>query len=114
MFSSLSHPNVVRLLGLYHNPTTNDAFMVMEYVALGSLYAVLRKASKLTYEDRLDMIISGCRGMVYLETKNIIHRDISARNLLVTKENDKYVCKISDVCVKKKIQQFNCVFFSLD
>ena len=70
----------------------------MEYVAKGSLYSVLRRECELiTYEDRLTMMITGCRGLVYLESKNIIHRDLSARNLLVTKENDGYVCKISDV-----------------
>jgi serine/threonine protein kinase len=71
--------------------------MVMEYVSKGSLYSVLRKDEKITYNDQLDMMITGCRGLVYLESKNIIHRDLSARNLLVTKENDRYVCKISDV-----------------
>jgi serine/threonine protein kinase len=73
--------------------------MVMEYVAKGSLDSLLRKDTSITFQDKLDMMITGCRGMVYLEAKNIIHRDISARNLLVNKENDKYVCKISDVRV---------------
>ena len=84
-------------MGLYQG--NGETFMVMEYVAKGSLFSLLRtEKATLSLQDKLDMMITGCRGMVYLESKNIIHRDISARNLLVNKENDKYVCKISDVC----------------
>lgn len=69
----------------------------MEYVAKGSLESLLKKERKLTFQDKISMIISSCRGMAYLEERGIIHRDISARNILVNKENDKYTCKISDV-----------------
>ena len=101
---SLQHPNIVRLLGLFRR--SDETFMVMEYVALGSLQSLLRKQNELSIEDKLNMIITGCRGMVYLEQKNIIHRDISARNLLVTKENDKYVCKISDFGLSRNTQEY--------
>ena len=75
----MQHPNIVRFLGKYTS-AANESFMVMEYVAKGSLLSVLKKEGKvLTFQDRVDMMITGCRGMVYLEAKNIIHRDISAR-----------------------------------
>ena len=32
-YSELHHPNVVRLLGLYHDKKTEESYMVMEYVS---------------------------------------------------------------------------------
>jgi serine/threonine protein kinase len=45
-----------------------------------------------------------CRGMVYLESKGIVHRDLSCRNLLVTKVDDKYLVKISDFGLSRGVE----------
>ena len=95
---------MVRMLGLYTDKTDGTQYLVLEYVSKGSLLSVLKKERSLSFQDKLNMMISSCRGMVYLENQKIIHRDISARNILVTKEDDKYVCKISDV---------SCFFFMM-
>ena len=39
-------------------------------------------------------MLSTCRGMQYLESKGIIHRDLSARNVFVSVLDGKYQCKI--------------------
>ena len=42
-------------------------------------------------------MVSTARGMEYLESLGIVHRDLSARNLLVSiDENGQYIIKISD------------------
>lgn len=49
--------------------------------------------------DDLFRTTQAVAGMAYLESKNVIHRDLTLRNLLVAPrgdEKDKYIIKISD------------------
>eukprot|EP01117_Protostelium_nocturnum_P011066 TRINITY_DN4014_c0_g1_i1.p1 TRINITY_DN4014_c0_g1~~TRINITY_DN4014_c0_g1_i1.p1 ORF type:complete len:1508 (-),score=396.84 TRINITY_DN4014_c0_g1_i1:57-4580(-) len=97
LLSKLNHPNVVRLLGIYN---ANEIFyMVLEFYERGSLDSFLRKdenASRLNVSDLVFMGIEVSKGMIYLESKGIIHRDLGARNLLVTEADGKFCVKISD------------------
>jgi len=97
IWRKLNHPNVVRFLGIYKD-STDKLYMVMEYLSLGSLSDFLKKGfSKLQPNDLLVMILNTSAGMSYLEAKSVIHRDLGARNLLVTKSEEKYVVKIADL-----------------
>ncbi len=49
-------------------------------------------------------IISVCKGMVYLESKSIVHRDLAIRNLLVTK-GDQYIVKVADFGLSRSIDE---------
>eukprot|EP01117_Protostelium_nocturnum_P011067 TRINITY_DN4014_c1_g1_i1.p1 TRINITY_DN4014_c1_g1~~TRINITY_DN4014_c1_g1_i1.p1 ORF type:complete len:1625 (-),score=589.56 TRINITY_DN4014_c1_g1_i1:7-4881(-) len=97
LLSKLNHPNVVRLLGIYN---ANEIFyMVLEFYERGSLDNFLRNteySSKLNVSDLIFMAIEVSKGMIYLESKGIIHRDLGARNLLVTESDGKFCIKISD------------------
>lgn len=35
-------------------------------------------------------------GMLHLSIKGIIHRDLALRNLLISKQSEKYIVKVSD------------------
>ncbi len=52
-------------------------------------------------------MLSAAHGMAYLETKNILHLDLSARNLLVTKVDDKYESKVADFGLSRVLQESN-------
>lgn len=41
-------------------------------------------------------MIGAAKGLAYLESKNIIHRDIALRNLLAAKIEGEYTAKVSD------------------
>lgn len=76
-------------------------FFVMEYLSLGSLHAFLKNSgSALNSDEMLKMCVHISRGMSYLHEKNILHNDLAARNILMTKndiETDgKYLLKVSD------------------
>ena len=43
--------------------------------------------------------------MMHLEQKYIIHRDLGARNLLVSEADGKYVIKIADFGLSREVQE---------
>lgn len=55
--------------------------IVMELADKGSLNSYLQK-NQLSVEIQMEMCMGAGWGLEYLHTKNIIHRDIAARNCL--------------------------------
>ncbi|PRP88025.1 hypothetical protein PROFUN_04453 [Planoprotostelium fungivorum] len=94
LLQKLNHPNVVRLLGVYH--LNEKLHMVLEYAANGGLDRFLwetTNSDNLTNNDLLSMCLDAARGMTYLQSKGIIHRDLACRNLLL---DESLRVKISD------------------
>ena len=109
---SLRNPYIVMCYGIYQNIDTNTniehKYIVMEYLPEGSLDKFLKKEDnrkKMKILDLISLCITTAAGMHYLEKKNIIHRDLSARNLLVFKqqENQKFIVKITDFGMGKQL-----------
>jgi serine/threonine protein kinase len=44
-------------------------------------------------------------GMHYLEQNNVIHRDLSLRNLLVSKVDGKYIVKVTDFGMSRSTEE---------
>eukprot|EP01118_Nematostelium_gracile_P008863 TRINITY_DN2959_c0_g1_i4.p1 TRINITY_DN2959_c0_g1~~TRINITY_DN2959_c0_g1_i4.p1 ORF type:complete len:728 (-),score=108.04 TRINITY_DN2959_c0_g1_i4:19-2202(-) len=84
IMSSLIHPNIVQFLGLY---TTNGTrYIVTEYAENGSLQDYLKhNQGKLTIGDKVKFLVDAAKGMEYLASQKVIHRDLACRNLLVNK-----------------------------
>jgi len=96
VLSSANHPNILRLLGIYRSDT--DWFLVTEYVPLGSLKKFISSSNgkQIEYKDLLRVFVQVASGMAYLESEKILHCDLAARNVLISKETKFYVCKIAD------------------
>jgi len=96
MLGSLVHPNIVRFFGVYIN-ATNDKYLVTEYCLLGGLDSYLR-TNQFAIEPKvlLNLCYQISLGMLFLHKKNIIHRDLGCRNILLSKEDDTLAAKISD------------------
>eukprot|EP01114_Cavostelium_apophysatum_P020724 TRINITY_DN7027_c0_g1_i1.p1 TRINITY_DN7027_c0_g1~~TRINITY_DN7027_c0_g1_i1.p1 ORF type:complete len:880 (+),score=201.48 TRINITY_DN7027_c0_g1_i1:204-2843(+) len=103
----LTHPNIVKFLGIYK--TDNEAYLVMEMVALGNLHKLLQKESEtLGVVDLLDIAKQIAAGMVYLSAKRIVHKDLASRNVLVTSDpKHKYQVKIADFGLSNDISGLN-------
>ncbi|XP_050406537.2 uncharacterized protein LOC126821932 [Patella vulgata] len=98
------HSNVVNYLG-YCQSADQPTLMILEYISGGNLLQFLRKRRpniKLG-EDALEPLDSSdlssfayqiAKGLEHLSKHNIIHRDIAARNILITENN---VCKVADL-----------------
>ena len=88
---ALKHPNIVEIIGIEYDP---EVMLVMEFSPLGSLESYLKiNQHRLTERQLLNYALDITRGMTYLGQKNIVHRDLGARNILVFTEN---CVKISD------------------
>lgn len=77
--------NVLRFIGvLYKEKKLN---LITEYVAGGTLASFLHDATKplqpLTWSERIRFASDIARGMDYLHSRSIIHRDLNSQNCLV-------------------------------
>ena len=88
----LRHRHVVQFLGAC--TTGPDLCLVMDFCGFGSLYGVLHnRRQNITAAHVLRWMSDTCRGMMYLHSRSIIHRDIKSGNLLL---DDSGVIKVAD------------------
>eukprot|EP00759_Apiculatamorpha_spiralis_P037682 PhF_6_TR37474/c2_g1_i2/m.55191 len=68
-------------------------FIVMEYVSGGSLYSVLQHFQVFPMLSVQRYIRDVLRGLCYLHSRDLVHRDVKPQNVLLTSEGE---CKLSD------------------
>jgi len=102
ILTKLQHTNIVQYLGVYNKNA--EKYIVMEYLPLGSLDSVLQKDNRsIPVNQILEMAKDASSGILYLHSRNVLHRDIACRNLLVKKENERYVVKVADFGLSRSL-----------
>ena len=95
----LQHPNVIQLRGVCTKG--QPIYIVIEFMTHSNMVKYLRGVGRRTGVPQLLTWASQiCNGMTYLEECNIIHRDVAARNILISEQ---LVCKISDFGLAQKV-----------
>ena len=101
----LQHDNVVRLLAVHF--ATNPLLMVLEFMSLGDLKSLLRQLrpqpfqpAELERAHLLKLSVDVARGFQYLQECKYVHRDIAARNVLVSGD---CVAKIGDFGMARRL-----------
>jgi serine/threonine protein kinase len=95
-----AHPNVVRHLGAER--TTCALHVMMEYVAGGSISALLSKLGP--FSEKVVRIYTRhiCEALAFLHSHGVIHRDIKGANCLVGVDGTAKVCDFGCSVMKNK------------
>ena len=85
--AKFNHENIVKLIGICLD--NEPSYIVMELMEQGDLLSYLKRPEKspssvLSLSDLIDMCLDVAKGCAYLESEHFVHRDIAARNCLVS------------------------------
>lgn len=98
----LNHLNLVQYRG--YKMTKKECYIVLEYVAGGSLDQHLSETGALDEERAAYIISQVLYGLEYLHTKRILHRDIKPGNILIGE--DGRTVKLTDFGVSAQLISF--------
>jgi len=96
------HPNVYGILGVCWEK--DNYAIITEYLAGGPLDKFL-KVNECNTNELLHILLDVAMGVAHIHTENILHRDIAARNVLLTGEIPRRA-KISDFGFAKILEKF--------
>ena len=101
IMKTLKHDNVLKLIGLC--TIQNPVYLLTEVMRSGTLLTFL-KGNKGALEDQslLEMAIDIARGMAYLHSHFVIHRDLRADTVLMDENN---TCKIAHFNYVKRVDK---------
>ena len=89
--SRLQHPNIVTLhdIGIYHRMS----YLVFEYIDGESLRARIDRGGAIPFADAVILMSQILAGVAYLHENDIVHRDLSPSNILLSRDG---VPKVTD------------------
>ncbi|CAD5234085.1 unnamed protein product [Bursaphelenchus xylophilus] len=99
------HPNIVKFYGVAMEK--EPIMLIMELVDGGSLDKYLQKnVGKISSSTKVKMCLDAAKGLEYLHDKGCIHRDVAARNCLVSEGK----VKISDFGLSREVSVHNAKY----
>jgi serine/threonine protein kinase len=96
---SLHHPHCVAFYGFSYD---DSWFLLVQELCSGrDLREAMKARPKLLVQNAHTFMVQIASGVEYLHTKNIVHRDIKAENVLLSTLDNFAVCKICDFGLSK-------------
>ena len=104
----MAHPNLIRYFDATIIPSVNAIgekediqVGILEYANAGDISIFFKKKRrKETYHN---IILGILKGLQYLHDNKIAHRDLKPKNILLSQKRGKYIAKIADFGISKKI-----------
>ncbi|RUS75078.1 hypothetical protein EGW08_017155 [Elysia chlorotica] len=90
LMKKLDHQHIVRMIGVCKGETL---MLVLELAELGPLKKYLERHQTMKTWHQLELMVQISDGMEYLDSMDVVHRDLATRNVLLV--NDHFA-KISD------------------
>jgi len=110
LMSALVHDNIVQLLGIAYEESSRTIYLLAELMEYGSMRDLISsRGSNLPWKLRIKLAKDAAKGIAYLHSRKVIHRDLKSQNLLV---NSKWVCKVADFgisTVKSHTRTMTCI-----
>jgi len=100
----LAHENIVQYIGSQTDPSTNTLEIFLEYVTGGSLAHLIKEHGPLRTPLVKKFTLHITKGVNYLHSREIIHRDIKGANVLIT---DSGVAKLADFGCSKQLEMLS-------
>ena len=97
--SGLKHPNIVHFIGVHYRHGPDDVSLVMERLNT-DVGKFVENTPNLPLSIKVSILCDVSYGLVYLHDKNILHRDLTANNIILTMDLQ---AKIADLGVSKMI-----------
>ena len=106
----VEHPNIIRYIDCSTGEVDNynQPYIVFEFIENGSLRDVLLKFGRFSEVLASNYVHQMVLGLHYLHERNILHRDIKAANILITKDG---VCKLADFGLAAQLS-YDCTTMS--
>ena len=79
----MKHPNIVEYLGTSHDPDSGLLVLLMELMDESLTHFLERSQQPLAYHIEVDLCHDIAQALVYIHSKDIIHRDLSGNNVLL-------------------------------
>ncbi|RHZ86490.1 hypothetical protein Glove_50g74 [Diversispora epigaea] len=81
------HKNIIKYYGVSIDDSAEKCYLVLQYAEDGNLRTYLRNNFKnLDWETKIKMAQDITNGLCYMHEKNIVHRDLHSKNVLVHEE----------------------------
>lgn len=84
MLASLTHPNIVSVIYVFDE--NNTSYIVMPFIEGKTLQQVMQGGGRLEYDLIVNYTVQICEALAYIHSKNILHRDITPDNIMITED----------------------------
>ncbi|KAI5639328.1 protein kinase domain-containing protein [Phthorimaea operculella] len=94
LLKTLSHPHIVQMREFTWDD--RNIYIIMEYCCGGDLSKYIHKAGRVPEKKVLYFLQQLASALKFLREKGVVHMDLKPHNLLLHKDNGKYILKVAD------------------